>query len=109
MREAHDARGGSGARDMNETDLRVALTESGIPEYMHESVLLYLLHRLQPGHFLTAVLENNLEEACGRADDTNRHALYAYVYFLYNFAPTTAWGSPEKVSAWLSARTAAPV
>ncbi len=40
-----------------------------------------------PGHFLTAVLSNNLRQACFRADLCNRRNLYVYAYFLENMMP----------------------
>jgi len=39
------------------------------------------------GSFLTAVVKNNLMEACGTADDTNRPNLSLYTKFLYNNVP----------------------
>lgn len=73
----------------------------GIPEHMREGLVAYVLRRRRTGDFLRAVLENNLKEACDRADDENKRALFAYVFFLYNHAPTSAWGSPANVKAWL--------
>lgn len=61
----------------------------------------YINERIKPGDFLTAVLENNLSEACSRADDENIKNLPAFVAYLYNNAPSTCWGSPEKVAEWL--------
>ena len=77
------------------------LAESGIPEHMHGGMLLYLLHGIPPGSFMTAVLMNDLREACSRADDTNKVALWNYVAFLYNYAPSSAWGSKERVIEWV--------
>lgn len=62
---------------------------------------LYFMQGIEPGSFLTAVLENNLREACGRADDTNRHLLFEHVSWLYNEAPGMSLGSPEKVRRWI--------
>ena len=42
-------------------------------------------HRM--GRFLTAVVENNLKEAVGRADYVNVRALPIYVKYFYNYAP----------------------
>lgn len=39
------------------------------------------------GDFLSAVLRNNLSEACGCADDINRKVLHIYVQFLHNNLP----------------------
>lgn len=36
------------------------------------------------GQFLTAIVRNDFRQACFRADDTNRKALYLYALFLAN-------------------------
>jgi len=54
------------------------------------------------GHFLTAVVCNDLKEAISRADEASRNHLYQIVFFFYNYAPSMCWGSPEKFKAWMS-------
>src|SRR6185436_10059012 len=53
-----------------------------------------------PGHFLQAVLRNDLQEAVGRADEENLRNLPAFVGWLYNEAPGDCWGSDERVDGW---------
>jgi hypothetical protein len=53
------------------------------------------------GDFLRALLSNDLLEAVGRADHLNTWLLPIYVGYLYNEFPSPAWGSREKVDAWL--------
>lgn len=72
-----------------------------IPGHMHAGVINYLDHRIAPGSFLRAVLENRLVHAFGRADDINLEAMPRWAAWLYNHCPASAWGSPEKVAAWL--------
>lgn len=74
----------------------------GIPEACADGLALYIAAKIAPGSFVTAVLENDLREACGRADSQNRHLLFNYMSFLYNDAPSNCWGSRQKVSEWLS-------
>lgn len=62
---------------------------------------LYIENGIEPGSFLTAVLENDLMEAFGRADDINRERLFDYCSFLYNEAPPACFGSKEKVKLWI--------
>ena len=38
-----------------------------ISSHMMGAIQRYIDHGIPPGHFLTAVIENNLCEACGRA------------------------------------------
>lgn len=72
-----------------------------IPWHMHGAVKRYIMDGVQPGSFLTAVLENDLFGAYGRADLVNAKALPEYVQFIYSYAPAACWGSPSKVKAWI--------
>src|SRR5436190_18388157 len=72
-----------------------------IPTHCREGLVTYLRYGQPPGQFLLAVLSNDLAEACARADDDNRSALYDYLFLLTNYAPSAAWGSPERVSDWI--------
>lgn len=72
-----------------------------IPEHMLDRLRAYIETGCPVGDFLTAVLCNDLREACSRADDHNVRNLAAYVVYLYNEAPSPCWGSPEKHAAWI--------
>lgn len=61
----------------------------------------YAEERHPVGHFLTAVLVNDLSEAVARADEDNLANLPAFIGYLYNEAPSPCWGSEEKVKKWL--------
>lgn len=76
-----------------------------VPEHLRGALWRYLAHRIPPGGFLTAVLENNLRESFGRADENSRAGLFNLVKFLYNHAPASCWGSPERVRTWLNPRS----
>jgi hypothetical protein len=73
-----------------------------IPERMRGGISRYIDKGIPPGDFLTAVISNDLREACGRADDENRYLLWDYMVFFYNEAPSESWGSPEKMKAWVA-------
>lgn len=64
----------------------------------------YVVDRRPTGGFLQAILENDLREACGRADNQNQRLIWEIVEYCWNELPPTCWGSPEKVAAWLAAR-----
>tara|TARA_Y100000310_G_scaffold246164_2_gene251297 strand:- start:1685 stop:1945 length:261 start_codon:yes stop_codon:yes gene_type:complete len=58
-------------------------------ELDHIARCMYHIHRWYHedyplGDFLTAVVQDKLTEACFRADDINRKALYLYALFLVN-------------------------
>lgn len=61
----------------------------------------YLNHGIMPGSFMTAVLENNLVEAFGRADIHNSSNLKNIVGYIYNHLPSNSWGSPSKVTDYI--------
>jgi len=77
-----------------------------IPASAIESLRLYIDRGYSPGHFLTAVLSNDLTEAVRRADDTNLPLIPTYVAWLYGAAPYACWGSPARVTAWMTGRQA---
>ena len=82
------------------------LATSDVPEHLRDGLALYLAEGYQPGHFLTAALENNLTQAVSHGDDSSLAGLPAIVRWLYNHAPSTAWGSPARVDTWISERRA---
>jgi hypothetical protein len=53
------------------------------------------------GDFMTAVIENNLVDAHGRADSVNFEAISTYAMWLYNDAPGGSWNRrPGSVEKW---------
>lgn len=73
-----------------------------IPERMLHSIRNWIDHAVVPGQFLTAIIENNLKEAVGYADDENFRNISAYVGYFYNEAPMACWGSPENMKQWIA-------
>jgi hypothetical protein len=61
----------------------------------------YVNEHIETGGFLRAVLENDLREACDRADPLSRPVLADLVTYIELILPAECWGSPEKVKAWL--------
>lgn len=90
--------------EFNELQLRRSLIDRDIPLRMHGGLIRWIMHGVQPGHFLTAILQNDLRESINRADHENRDLLVAYIKFLYNDAPSNCWGSKEKMEAWAQHR-----
>jgi hypothetical protein len=64
----------------------------------------WISHGVNPGHFLTAVLMNDLREAVVRADDDNLRALPEIVNWVRRNAPIGCWGSPQAVNRWRMSR-----
>jgi hypothetical protein len=72
-----------------------------LPDYMIDGLVRYIVHGMEPGSFMTAVLENDLAWAAARADAVNRHNLFKYASFLLYDAPNGCWGSKSKVREWI--------
>ncbi len=66
-----------------------------------EGINRFVLHHQPVGHFITAVLSNNLREAFARADDGNQKTMFQIVSYCHNQIPGVCWGTPEKVKAWV--------
>src|SRR5215510_3068457 len=81
-----------GAQMTNEMNYLQAMEKYGIPAHMQVSLGAYLISGRPVGHFLTAVIENDLKGAVAHADEENQKAIVGYVKFLYNHAPMKAWG-----------------
>jgi len=73
---------------------------SGLPDGLRGGMGRYLEYGVMPGHFLSAILANDLRGACGRPYDVNRRFLFEIVQWLFNHAPADSWGSEDKVSVW---------
>ena len=62
----------------------------------------YVEYHIPVGHFLTAVLENDLASAIFRADEENLIALRDIVRYCWNEIPGDSWCSPDNVKRWLA-------
>ena len=71
---------------------------------MVDTIKRYVQHGVQPGHFVTAILTNNLSQSVSRADEENAAHLVEWVRFLHNYLPTDCHGSIEIVNAWRDER-----
>jgi hypothetical protein len=72
------------------------------PGNVHPGLEYYFEHGADPGDFLSAVLCNDLKEACMYADNYNQQCLFAIVSWLHNVAPNGSWGSIEAYAAWIA-------
>lgn len=73
----------------------------GIPDYMINALVDYVVFGVAPGNFLGALLSNDLMETYRRADDTNIDRIRNYVMFLYNDAPAACSGSHQRFGEWI--------
>jgi hypothetical protein len=75
---------------------------SCLPESLRDGAQCYIERGIVPGAFLTAVICNDLYQACVQADPINRRRLHDIVFWFYNNAPDDSWGSAEKMVAWIA-------
>jgi len=75
-----------------------------IPEAIKKAIDLHAKEGRPCGHFVTAVLENDLRTALNRADEESLASLVEIVQYCYWNIPGHSWGSKEKVSAWIEAK-----
>jgi hypothetical protein len=68
---------------------------------LDESIENYLMHGLDPGGFLTAVLCNDLFLASGRADYHNRERLAEIAQTVYLNMPGWSFGNQQLVKDWI--------
>ena len=94
-------------REMTEEDLERMMArhrelnpDRPIREDIKEALDAYANHGHSLGHFLTAVVENDLMEAMARADSYNRATLFQICSYIWNELPSSCHGSPEEVQAW---------
>lgn len=73
-----------------------------IPPHMQSGLRDFFEIGRPVGHFLTAVLSNDLMESFSRADENNRRIMHDYCLFLYNQAPQIE-RSKKGVENWIKA------
>lgn len=78
---------------------RTASTDSHW-ETFKEAFVRYVVHGVVPGHFLQAVIANDLFDAVCRADVTSSGILTALVRLVHNEFPTPAHGSRKAIVEW---------
>ena len=71
-----------------------------LPEHLQGGMKRYIESGIGAGHFLTAVLSNDLFGAVSYADPKSLEALPDIVRWIYNEVPSASWGSPKKVQEW---------
>lgn len=75
-----------------------------IPVHMQETIKRYVIDKVRPGDFLSAIIMNDLRGAIGHADSENLPLIKLYVQWFYNRAPAVCAGSKEAMNNWLSGK-----
>ena len=72
------------------------------PVHILNAIADHATNRTVHGHFVTAVLENDLTEAVFRADNNSLAGLADIVRYVHWEIPHNSHGSKSKVTAWLN-------
>lgn len=75
-----------------------------LPEHLRDSLYRYIVTGCPTGGFLQACIDNDLREACGRADENSLRILPVIVAYLYNECPSTCWGFEGAHDAWIETK-----
>jgi hypothetical protein len=73
-----------------------------IPSLIRGGMVRYVEFGVPCGSFLKAVIDNDLKEACGRADENSIRALREIVMWFYNYSPPGCYGKAGSHDAWIS-------
>ncbi len=73
-----------------------------VPQRYKAELLAYVERSQPPGHFIMAVLTNDLKRACREGDPGAIANMPAFIAWLNKHAPARAWGSPDVVAAWIA-------
>jgi hypothetical protein len=71
-----------------------------VPANIRDAILHHVFEGQECGGFVTAVLENNLQNAIIYADDDSLTNLRDIAMFCRNVIPGSCWGSADKVRQW---------
>ena len=71
-------------------------------DILDESLENYVMHGLQPGGFLTAVIANDLFRAVSRADHWSQKDLYKIAFEVSLHMPVHGCGSYDAVRDWIA-------
>ena len=82
-------------------ELQGAMERNTIPEWMHKSLIRYVMEGIVPSSdFLHALICNDLSRCIGHADNNSIQALQRLVQVVYSYFPCSCWGSKQDVSHW---------
>lgn len=72
-----------------------------VPDRTIEGLRKYVEEGIPPGHFMEAVLENNLRKALANADSHNLAAIKEIGLLVWNKCPMACWGTRRDVEHWV--------
>ena len=80
------------------------LSYDKLPEQFRGMAERYLRKGIPPGHFLEAVIKNDLLESLNRADKEAKANLHGIVLWFYWEAPGDSWGNKKAFDAMIAGK-----
>ena len=72
-----------------------------LPLHLQPGIHRFIDQGIRPGHFLSAILENDLALACRLAHPDVRSRIWDIVAYIDQEAPAGAWGNAQRVERWI--------
>ena len=77
---------------------------NGVPSHIADALLSYALDGIRPGSFTSACIANEfVDAACMAGPMITARDMTAIAKTLFNDLPSSAWGSKDKLEAWVAA------
>lgn len=71
-----------------------------VPEHNAGGIIRYVEFGIDPGSFLSALIDNDLSNAVVCADGVNSRHIASIVKWFFNYAPSPCWGHPGARNDW---------
>ncbi len=71
-----------------------------VPSRMRGPIERWVREAVVPGHFLRAIITNDLRGAFARADQENGRLIQNYLALFYNDLPSGCWGPSDALANW---------
>ncbi len=78
--------------------------EYNVPGHLHAGLIAYIIDHVRPGGFLQSVISNDLQGAVQRGGSVSFSYLRKIVDFMNMEAPSSCWGSVEKMESWIKGK-----
>jgi hypothetical protein len=72
-----------------------------VPSHDHGGIRRYYQDGIPPGHFLTAIIDNDLKGVFARADEINKAAIEQILMWFRWHPPAGTWGYPGACKDYL--------
>lgn len=79
---------------------RLDFANHAVPDHTMQALEMYFLRGVEPGGHVSALLAGDVWRAVQNADMVNKHAMWATLKCITEFAPGNSYGSYEAIKEW---------